>query len=541
MTKPTWDAALASVVTRSVRQATRPRVSSVAAFVAMSIVAAGSSTSARVAFAQAPDPVVQQVRAWHRANALSVLTDFRDFLSMPNVARDSAGIRRVAESVVRMYERRGVRMRLLESAGSPPAVYGELMTPGATRTVMLYAHYDGQPVVAADWTTAGPWSPELRDGHVERGGKVRTLEEAARLGVGADDWRLYARSASDDKAPIIAMLAALDALRASGRRPAVNLKFFFEGEEEAGSEHLRTMLTTHRETLRADLWVFADGPRHQSGLLQLVHGVRGVMGLRMTIQGPSRPLHSGHYGNWAPNPAAELARLLATMRAADGSITIAGFDAPVRAITDEDRTALAVVPAPDAGLRGELRLGRTEGPLSLGLAILRPAMNVTRLESGTGTNSIPAFATATLDWRMVPDQTPEGVRSLVEAHLQAQGYHVVHEAPDSATRVAHPRIVQLAWGGGYAGQRTSLSQPLVRELHTLLERATGATVARVPILGGSLPLSVFEEVLRAPIITLPIANYDNNQHAANEHIRLGNFWAGIEVFASVMTGLGGAR
>jgi acetylornithine deacetylase/succinyl-diaminopimelate desuccinylase-like protein len=415
------------------------------------------------------------------------------------------------------------------------------MTPGATRTVMLYAHYDGQPVVATDWTTAGPWTPELRDGHVERGGRVRTIDEAARLGEGADEWRLYARSASDDKGPIIAMLAALDALRAGGRRPAVNLRFFFEGEEEAGSDHLRQMLTAHRETLRADLWIFADGPRHQTGLLQVVHGVRGVMGLRMTIQGPSRPLHSGHYGNWAPNPAAELARLLATMRAADGTITIAGFEGPVRAITDEDRAAVAALPAPDDALRGELRMGRTEGALPLGLAILRPALNVTRLESGTGTNSIPASANATLDFRMVPDQTPEGVRSLVEAHLRAQGYHVVHESPDSATRVRHPRIVQLAWGGGYAGQRTSLSQPLIRELHALLERSTGATVARVPILGGSLPLVVFEEVLRTPIITLPIANYDNNQHAANEHLRLGNLWAGIEVFASVMTGLGGAR
>jgi acetylornithine deacetylase/succinyl-diaminopimelate desuccinylase-like protein len=515
----------------------RPALSGIT--LAVLLTATGVATaSPAVLRAQAPDALVQQVRTWHRANALGVLTEFRDFLALPNVARDSVAIRRVATTLVGMLERRGVRARLLETPGSPPAVYGELMAPGASRTVMLYAHYDGQPVVVADWTTAGPWTPELRDGHVERGGRVRSIEEAARLGAGADDWRLYARSASDDKGPIIAMLASLDALRAGGRRPAVNLKFFFEGEEEAGSDHLREMLTTHREALRADLWIFADGPRHQTGLLQLVHGVRGVMGLRMTIHGPARSLHSGHYGNWAPNPAAELARLIATMRAGDGTITIAGYEAPVRAITEEDRAAVAALPAPDDALRGELRLGRTEGALPLGLAILRPALNVTRLESGTGTNSIPATASASLDFRMVPDQTPEGVRALVEAHLRGQGYQVVHATPDSATRVRHPRVVQLDWGRGYAGQRTSLSHPLMRELHGLLERSTGTTVARVPILGGSLPLSVFEEVLRAPIITLPIANYDNNQHAANEHLRLGNLWAGIEVFASVMTGLG---
>ena len=490
--------------------------------------------------AQTPDPLALQVRAWHRAHALEVLQEFRDFLALPNIASDSVRIRRTADALVAMLTRRGIKARRLESPGSPPAVYGELMAPGATRTVMLYAHYDGQPV-SPDWVTAGPFTPELRDGHVERGGQVRTLEEAARAGAAADDWRLYARSASDDKGPIIAMLAALDALTASGRRPEVNLKFFFEGEEEAGSTHIRRMLESHKDQLRADLWIFADGPRHATGMPQLVHGVRGVMGMTMTIQGPSRPLHSGHYGNWAPNPAAELARLLATMRADDGRITIAGFDAAVRPITTEDRAAVAATPAPDDALRAELELGRTESPLPLGLAIMQPGLNVTRLSSGTGTNSIPASASAALDFRMVPDQTPEGVRALVEAHFASQGYHVVHSAPDSATRRAYPRIVEVAWGGGYAGQRTSLSNPLARELHGLMERATGAPVARVPLLGGSLPLSVFEEVLHAPILTMPIANYDNNQHASNEHLRLGNLWEGIEIFAVVMTGLGGAR
>ncbi len=491
--------------------------------------------------AQTPDRLALEVRAWHRAHALEVLQEFRDLLAIPNLASDSVNIRRNADALVAMLERRGVRARLLESPGSPPAVYGELRAEGATRTVVLYAHYDGQPVVAADWRSAGPWTPELRDGHVERGGAVRTLEEAARAGAAADDWRLYARGASDDKGPIIAMLAALDAMRASGRRPTVNVKFFLEGEEEDGSDHLREMLTTHKALLASDLWIFADGPRHQSGIFQLVHGVRGVMGARVTIHGPSRALHSGHYGNWAPNPAAELVRLLATMRAEDGTITIAGFDRSVRPITPEDHAAVEATPAPDAALRQELALGRTETTLPLGLAILRPALNVSSLSAGTGANIVPATATATLDFRMVPDQTPEEVRRLVEAHLRALGYHVVHATPDDATRRAHAKLVQIGWDVGYAAQRTPLTHPMARELHALMRAATGGEVARVPGLGGSLPLSVFEEVLGAPILTLPIVNHDNNQHAANEHLRLGNLWEGIEMFAVVLAGLGGAR
>lgn len=491
--------------------------------------------------AQAPDPLALQVRTWHRAHAQQVLTEFREFLAMPNVASDSVQIRRTADALVAMLGKRGVRARRLESPGSPPAVYGELLTPGATRTVMLYAHYDGQPVQPRDWTTAGPWVPELRDGHVERGGKVRTVDEAVRLGAGADDWRLYARSASDDRGPIIMMLAALDALAANGRRPEVNLKFFFEGEEEAGSDHLKEMLTAHRELLRADLWIFADGPRHQTGIPQLVHGVRGVMGVRMTTFGPSRPLHSGHYGNWAPNPAAELTHVLASMRAADGTITIQGFASSVRAISAADREAVNSSPSPDASLRAELKLGRTETDDPLGIAILRPAMNITALSGGTGTNAVMATASASIDFRLVPDQTPEGVRKLVESHLRARGYLVVHSAPDSATRRANARIIALDWGGGYAAQQTPITHPLARELFGLVSRATGGPVARVPLLGGSLPLSVFAEVMGAPILTLPLVNYDNNQHAANEHLRLGDLWEGIEILSVVMTGLGGAR
>jgi acetylornithine deacetylase/succinyl-diaminopimelate desuccinylase-like protein len=491
--------------------------------------------------AQAPDPLALEVRAWHRAHAREVLQEFRDLLALPNVAADSVGIRRNADALVRMLGQRGVRARRLEYPGSPPAVYGELRVPGAARTVMLYAHYDGQRVVASDWGTAGPWTPEFRDGHVERGGRVRTLEEVVAAGAAADDWRLYARSASDDKGPIIAMLAALDALRAGGRAPAVNVKFFLEGEEEAGSPHLRGMLTAHRELLAADLWLFADGPRHPSGMLQLVHGVRGVMGLRLTLHGPARALHSGHYGNWAPNPAAELARLLATMRAEDGTITIAGFERSVRPILPEDRAAVEAAPAPDAALRRELALGRTETTLPLGLAILRPALNISSLSAGTGANIVPATATATLDLRLVPDQSPAEVRALVEAHLASLGYHVVHDAPDEETRRRHERLVHLEWGGGYAAQQTPLSHPLALELHRLLRTAVGEEVARVPLLGGSLPLTLFQEVLGAPILTLPLVNADNNQHAANEHLRLGNLWSGIEILAVVLTGLGGAR
>jgi acetylornithine deacetylase/succinyl-diaminopimelate desuccinylase-like protein len=437
-----------------------------------------------------------------------------------------------------LLERRGVTARLLESPGSPPAVFGELTVPGARRTVMVYAHYDGQPVDAAAWATA-PWTPTLRAGVLEDGAAAVDLASPGAFGA---EWRLYGRSASDDKAPIVAAASALDALRAGGRALSVNLKFFLEGEEEAGSPHLRAMLEAHRDLLRADLWLLCDGPVHQTRRPLVYFGVRGVTGVELTLYGPARALHSGHYGNWAPNPAVELARLVASLRDDAGRILVAGFDDDVRPLTDAERAALRSVPPVEDDLRASLALGRTESAV-LAEAILRPALNVRGLASGrvgdAAANAIPTEARASIDFRLVPDQTPEGVRAKLEAHLRGLGYHVVHEPPDAATRRAHEHLVLLEWGAGYPAARTPLDHPAAQALVRVLEQG-GTPVVRLPTLGGSVPMHVFGEVLGAPVVGLPIVNHDNNQHAANENLRVQNLWDGIETFAVVFARLGEA-
>jgi acetylornithine deacetylase/succinyl-diaminopimelate desuccinylase-like protein len=198
-----------------------------------------------------------------------------------------------------MLSRRGVRARLLEVAGSPPAVYGELPAPGATRTVVFYAHYDGQPVDRAKWASDA-FQPVLRSRSLLEGGRDIPFPAP---GQRVDpESRIYARSASDDKSPIIAMMAALDALQASGQARSINLKFFLEGEEEAGSEHLRAMLSAHAETLKADAWLFFDGPVHQTRRPRVSFGVRGVTGLNLTVYQAAPAASLGHCSNWAPNP-----------------------------------------------------------------------------------------------------------------------------------------------------------------------------------------------------------------------------------------------
>ena len=490
--------------------------------------------------AQSPDQLRQSIRGFREQHESAIVRELADWLALPNVASNDADIRRNADALMAMLRKRGITTRLLESEGSPPAVYGELKTPGAIRTVVFYSHYDGQPVDTSQWA-APPWHPVLRSGLLSEGAPEIPL--ASPTGRYDPESRVYARSASDDKSPIVAMLWALDALREAGVEPSVNLKFFFEGEEEAGSTHLRDMLVRHRTTLAADLWVFCDGPVHQSRALQVVFGVRGDMGVNLTTYGPLRPLHSGHYGNWAPNPDVALVHLLASMRDLDGRITIAGYYDDVDSVTARDREAFRSSPPVEAQLIGELELGRTEGsPASLLEQIARPALNVSGLEGGrTGSRSanvIVPEAHAFLDLRLVPHQTPERVRRLIEEHIRRQGFHIVSANPDSATRRAHPKIIRLDWSGGYPAARTSLTSAATAALLRAADAAVGRPLIRVPTLGGSLPLYHFVEVLGAPFAIVPIVNHDNNQHAENENLRLANLWDGIELLGGLMAGIG---
>lgn len=475
------------------------------------------------------------VRDYRAAHAAEIVSELRTFLALPNVAADEAAIERNADHLVAMLARRGIDAQKLRAPGARPAVFGALEVPGATHTVVFYAHYDGQPAPRAQGWNSDPWQPVLRDGDED-------LDWSA-LADGVDDeWRIYARSASDDKSPIVAMLAALDALRAAGRAPTVNLKFFFEGDEEAGSPHLGALLRAHRELLAADVWLFADGPVHQSGRGQVVFGVRGAMGAELTVYGPVRGLHSGHYGNWAPNPAAALARLLASLRDADGRITVDGFYDDVRPLGPAEQAAIDAFPDPDEALQRELGIARPEGGGRLVESILLPALNVRGLRAGgvgeDAANAIPTDARASLDFRLVPGQTPARVRALVERHLGERGFKVVHAAPDLAQRRTDARIVRIDWGDGYPALRTDMNLPVSRAVVAAVEEARGERVVEVPNLGGSLPLYLFEEVLGAPVLVTPMVNADNNQHAANENLRIGNLWTGIDMYANLMLTLG---
>src|SRR6185295_14911880 len=242
------------------------------------------------------------VRDYRRAHERQILDEFTRLLALPNIASDRDSIRRNAEFIHEMMQRRGLNPQLLEgkSADTPPAVYGEWKVPGATHSIILYAHYDGQPVDPKAWTASPPFQPTWRTARADKGGQIVALPTVGEIN---SEWRIYARGASDDKAGVMGILTAFDALKAQNATPAFNIKFLFEGEEEAGSPHLGEIIDLHKELLQSEAWIICDGQVHQSGRKEVVFGARGDQNVDVTVYGPKRPLHSGHYGNWAPNPA----------------------------------------------------------------------------------------------------------------------------------------------------------------------------------------------------------------------------------------------
>src|SRR5215207_2712175 len=317
------------------------------------------SAAALLLLSTASAQTVAPVREYRRANEHRILREFVQLLSLPNVASNRADIRRNAAAIVEMMAARGLSPRLLEAGDAPPSVFGEWRVAGATRTLVFYAHYDGQPTDPAKWTGTEPWRPALRTAPHDAGGRLLPMPADAE--PINPEWRLYARSASDDKAGVMAILTAVDALKAKGIQPSVNLKFFFEGEEEAGSPHLADLLARHKSLLGSDAWIICDGPVHQSGRKQVVFGVRGDTNVDLTVYGPRRPLHSGHYGNWAPNPAMTLVKLLASMKDDKGRVGIAGWYDDAEPLGEAERRALADAPAYDEELKKQLGIARPEG------------------------------------------------------------------------------------------------------------------------------------------------------------------------------------
>ncbi len=496
--------------------------------------------SIQLSFAQTAS-ILEKTRAYRQSHENELLEEYMGLLAIPNIVYDTVGIQKTADYIVKMMQNKGIDAIRLDSKtkGTPPAIYGEVKVPNATKTVIFYAHYDGQPVNPNQWAAGiEPFKPVFLDASLEKEGKIIPIPN--KTDKINPEWRIYGRSASDDKAGVFAILSAFDILKKNGINPSVNIKFFFEGEEEAGSIHLPEILEKHKERLKSDLWIICDGPVHQSGKKQVVFGVRGDVNMEVKVYASKRPLHSGHYGNWAPNPAMLLAQLLSSMKDKNGKVLIKGFYDDVVPLTKMERKAIENVPSVDAQMMEELGFIQPEGGgKSLVELINLPSLNINGFSSAnTGklaANVIPVSATAALDLRLVLGNDSEKQVQKVINHIKSQGYYVsTNESISDEERQKYPLIARVLAKKGYNAQRTPMDLPIAQDVIKAVQASTEEEVVLMPTLGGSLPLYMFEQILKTPTITVPIANHDNNQHAENENIRIKNLWNGIDTYISLM-------
>jgi acetylornithine deacetylase/succinyl-diaminopimelate desuccinylase-like protein len=466
------------------------------------------------------------VTPWRAAHEPEIVGRLDELVRLPSVAANPKGLADTAQRLTALLNERGFKT---QNWGTPAVVFGRYDV-GARRTVVFYAHYDGQPVTPSQWSS-DPFTPVMRE-------NGRDLDWRAARPPFNPQWRLHARAAADDKAAIVAFLSAFDALKAAHKKPSVNIDVLWEGEEEAGSPHLAQTLKDHAADLSADLWLIGDGPVHQSRTPTLYFGARGGGGVEAIVYGPVKALHDGHYGNWAPNPAAMAAELITTLRAPDGRIAVPGFADDATPLTPAERKAIADLPPVEGALKQEFGIAGGESDEPLTLSTMRPALNIRGIRSGQvgpeAAGAIPVDAVISMDFRLVPGQEPARVKDKVESYLKAKGWTIVTAPPDGATRAAHGHIVQLKWGLGYPGFRSDMSSPAAKAVIAAASSAAGRPVAVLPMMGASVPIFMFDAQFHKPLIGLPIGNHDNNQHAANENIRLQNLWDGIAVYAAMM-------
>lgn len=473
------------------------------------------------------------------AAAVASFPEYLELLSLPNDSIRPADSKRNAAWLEAAFSRRGFATRLLENGGRPLvfAEYGKARA--AQKTVLFYIHFDGQPVVPSQWAQKDPFKPV-----VKRRGKDGTWVEVDRaelLRPGFDpELRVFARSSSDDKGPIAMFLAVFDVLRAKRIDPAVHVKVLLDGEEEVGSPGIAAAVAGNAALLAADAVVLLDGPVHTSGRPTIAFGNRGVVTVTLTVYGPRAPLHSGHFGNWVPNPALRLARLLATMKDEEGRVTVPGYYGRTH-LTDADRTVLAEVPDDEAALKARTGIAQPEKVgATYQEALQYPSLNVRGLASASvgekAANVLPRDAVAELDLRTTVESDPAFLVGLLRKHVEAQGFHLVEQDPTDEERSRWPKLARFEPHLPEEAARQPFDSPVGRWAAAAVGGAWPASpLVRVRMMGGTLPTHAIVGPLRAPFVQVPVVNPDNNQHAYDENLRMGHYLSGMRTMAALLT------
>lgn len=477
-----------------------------------------------------------QLRATASSHSLQAISFYREFLALPNDANHPDEITALNEWVMRAFGERGFDASLLPTAGSP-SVYAERLSRGATKTVLVYLQADGQPVDPSAWKQESPYEAVLKAQNPEDGSWQTIDWDLTQIRLDPD-WRIFARSASDSKGPMTQFLFAVELLSKIKPDLGYNLKVLIDTEEELGSPNLADAIRAHSDLLTADMLLIFDGPPHASNKPTVTLGARGIATVTLTAYGPTLAQHSGHYGNFMPNPALAMAQILASMKDPNGVVVIDGFYDGVE-FDDETRAVLEAVPDDEKEILASVGLIRSDQVAdTLQEAIQYPSLNIRGLSAGwTGKASrtiIPPEAVAEIDIRLVMESDPDRLIDSVRAHIEGLGYTVLDHAPNDEERLSHERIVSMTHSVSYGAFRSDPESAPALMARAGMRHLYGEEPILIRTMGGSIPIAPIIEALGIPAATVPTVNIDNNQHSPNENLRVGNFVEGIAILMAVL-------
>lgn len=453
--------------------------------------------------------------------------ELKSFLELPNDGHFSDHIENNLKRCQQIFTKLNFDVRTISTKGSP-LLFAEKKYNRRAKTILFYLQIDGQPVDTTKWDQPSPFKPVLK----EKGGEEWKIIDFDRLKTEYDpDWRIFARSASDSKGPAMAFISALQVLNDKRITPRFNIKVIMDFQEEMGSPHLPEAVMGNKDLLNADMILIMDGTRHLSNLPTLTYGARGIATATLKVFGARYPLHSGQYGNFAPNPVFELSKLLGNLKDEDGRVTLPGFYDGI-SLSEEEKIVLNDLPENLDSIKNRLGIAR---PDAVGEtyqeALQYPSLNIRGLKSawvGDEVRTIvPSEVIAEIDMRLVPESDGNRLMGLLKTYIERRGFHLVDSLPTEQERKTFPKLASFSFRLGSKPFRTNMDSSTGIFLKKAMQKVFGDKVVNMRTTGGSQPIAPFINTLGIPAVSVRIPNPDNNIHGPNENLRLGNFMEGI--------------
>jgi acetylornithine deacetylase/succinyl-diaminopimelate desuccinylase-like protein len=462
---------------------------------------------------------------------------YQEFLSIPSDAHFPADLEKNMSWVENQFGQRGFSLQKLNTPTFPLLLAERKSNMPNAKTVLIYLQIDGQPVVPSEWQQKSPWIPALK--MQLPNGQWKEIPYDTLEKTFDRDWRIFARAAADAKGPDVMFLSALDAVKELGVDPNFNMKVIMDFEEELGSPQMNLAVEKYKKELAADMFIIFDGPPHISNEPTLNFGARGIVVFTLTTYGAKLNMHSGNYGNYVPNPALRMAKLLASMKTDDGRVSIPHFYDGIK-ISPRTMAELKAVPDKPNEINAKIGIKKADAVApSFQEAMQYPTLNIRGLKSGEvlekANTIIPNKAIAEIDVRLPLETQPEKVVELLKTHIRSRGYTLLDHEPTDAERQQYDKICKFDYDINYRAFRTALDSPVGQWLERAVIKAHGKKPIKIPTVGGSIPISPFVIKLGIDAVAVPTVNPDNSQHSPNENLRVGNFIDGIQTMIAILT------